>query len=308
MAESQKLQFPLERTDKYKAKIIFSVSVTNPPSVSNGDPRGRNLDGQVDITQLGIGGSQESGSAVSQNTNGNQSINVGKKVVLYMPPSLQINDGVDIGPVDLMAFGAGINKALGAVGGASTLAALFDAGKQEASDMLTAISGNASPDMARALIARYSTKFLSEGVAGAVTSALQTTPNPNTRAIFRSVNMREFSFIFKLQPTTQDESDAITNIIKFFRTELYPETIKEASTGLPVAYRFPNKFDIKLVYGSSENRLATKIKKSHLKSFSATYNPSSMSFLDGGKFSEVDISMTFMEEATLTKDDILGGY
>ena len=324
MAESQKLQFPLERSEKYKAKIIFSVVLTKPAG------GGGNRTSQTDITETfrpqfpgdvpmspgeWEGSLDQVSTALPPAGSQNQTINLGKRVVLYMPPSLQINDGVDIGSMDFGTFGNAVRAGLS--DGSGVVSAVSSAVTDGIGDAISLLSGNVNPDVVRTLVSRFS-GMGGETIAGAVRTALQTTPNPNTRAIFRSVNLREFGFTFKLQPTTKRESDEITNIIKFFRTELYPETIREAATGLPIAYRFPNKMDIKLAYGADEfdprgrgatKRLATKIKRCYLKNFSATYNSSGMSFMEGGEFAEVDLSMTFMEESTLDKNDIVNeGY
>lgn len=303
-------RFPLDNQKYYQAKITFNINITNPPGLSTegGDPRepGRTSSTDTEFSGAG-GGGGEAGDQVSQAVIGNQSINEGNSVTLYLPPSLQIQDGVQYENVDLQRLGAFVSQQV--AGGKGALEAIMAGMGDIVTNAQDVMQGNLNQDMARALIARFASK-LPDPVAAGVTSGLQTAPTPNTRAIFRSVNLREFTFIFKLQPRSLEESTAITNIIKFFRTELYPETIKEGATGIPVAYRFPNKFDIGITYGEGEGgkTLATKIKKCYLRNFSSNYNPNSMSMIKGGEFSETDISMTFIEETTLEKDDIIKGF
>ena len=45
--------------------------------------------------------------------------------------------------------------------------------------------------------------------------------------------------------------EEVKQIIKFFRTELYPENIKldvSAGNKISIGYRFPNKFKIEVLY------------------------------------------------------------
>ena len=59
------------------------------------------------------------------------------------------------------------------------------------------------------------------------------TTNPNTRSLFKSVSLREFTFQFKFIPLSEQEHDHVISIIKFFRTELYPEDITVDVGGVP---------------------------------------------------------------------------
>ena len=304
------LQFPLSDQSNYQGRIKFDVIKTIPPTISqralrriqegtrtsdnvlNGsasnpdlfDPRGADQRGQSNSF---IGRSRE--------------IPTGDRCSIYLPQSIQIQDGVQIENVDLGVFGASLEAGIKA--GTSPIEAAISAAGDTFSSMADFFRGNLSQDAARAAASRLA------GVAGdtnasAVRSALQTTPAPNTRAIFKSVNIREFSFTFNMLPKTRQEAQEIENIIKFFRTELYPETIDVGN--IPVAYKFPNKFAISIQYGGKE--VATKILNSYLRNFQSNYNPSAMSFYEGGYFQETQITMSFVEARTLDKKDIEGGY
>ena len=71
--------------------------------------------------------------------------------------------------------------------------------------------------------------------------------------------------------------------------------------GINAGYKFPNVFQIELKYDNKKERLATRILPSYIRSFSATYNALGMGFLEGGDFTEVDITMSFIESGTLHK-------
>ena len=58
----------------------------------------------------------------------------------------------------------------------------------------------------------------------------------------------------------------------------------------------------------NNQQVATKIKPVYLKDISTTYNPGNMGFHVDGKPSEVDITLAFVEERTLNKQDIQEGF
>ena len=57
------------------------------------------------------------------------------------------------------------------------------------------------------------------GIAGAIESTSKITTNPNVRALFKNVPLRNFSFTFQLVPTSQQEARMVEDIIKIFREE-----------------------------------------------------------------------------------------
>lgn len=222
----------------------------------------------------------------------------GQKCILYLPQSVQIADGATYDNINLGRIGEGIrrgvsegNDVIETVAGSS-----IDAFKSAISAMRVgaALSGPAG----QAAIAAASETVLGQTIGGAVRSGLQVTANPNTRAIFRSVPLREFTFSFKMIPTSSFESEMIKNIIKYFREQLYPEAIEITGTGgFAVGYFMPNVFNIEMAYRGRQ--VATKILPSYLRNFNAVYNSSAMGFHNDGNFSEVDITMSFVEQETL---------
>jgi hypothetical protein len=228
--------------------------------------------------------------------------------MLYMPPSIQIGDAVELENVDLGLAGQGLQNALNSgLGGAAALKEYVDNGVSSVTEIF---SGNLSGDVARLAASRASGLF-SDKVAGAVRSSLLTAPNPNTRVIFKSISLREFSFDFKMVPQSKKEADMIKNIIHFFRRNLYPKTINVGGSedGFPVGYRFPNKFGVTLSYGGKSMEdigygKSLNFQKMYLKGMNTNYNPTSMSFHKDGSFAEIDFSLRFTESRALTFEDI----
>jgi hypothetical protein len=163
--------------------------------------------------------------------------------------------------------------------------------------------GSSLNGVAARVAAARAASFIPSNVAqDVIRSAAQVTVNPNVRAMFRGVAIREFTFQFKFIPKSREESEQLKKIIRFFRYHAYPEGFDVK--GVPVAFIFPSMFKIKLNYNNSP--IGSRIKLSYLRTISTNYNPTSSSFHADGSPSEIDLSLTFLEHKTLTRQDIEG--
>ena len=282
----------------------------NKPEVENSASRGARQRGLVaeDVKQFEGGNPELDARIEAYNA---APIPIGPECRLYFPQAIQITDGVQVGPIDLGVAGAVTEAAVKAgATGIGELAQKALANSDIASIVDVFKSKNLQSTAGAFAAQRAARAFGAQGVAGAISRATNLQVNPNTRSLFRAVNLREFSFTFKLIATSPAEAEQIKAIIRFFRTELYPEEIvissKEASGS--VAYRMPNRFDIQFRYNDNQE-IATKIKPAYLRNFTATYNPTGMAMHRDGNFSEIDITMSFVEDTTLNRRDVAqGGY
>jgi len=230
---------------------------------------------------------------------------------LYMPGNLVFTDGVQYDDFSLGVIGATTEGMINA--GGSISSAIMGGAKAQ-TDMIGSIkdffNNNTSNDAARyAAIKIAKTATFIPGldkISGGIHSALQTATNPNKRLLFREVNLREFSFSFKLIPNSAAEAAEIKKIIKFFRTELYPEDNLTLSSGVVAGYKFPNKFRITFKHRDTE--VAYKILDSHLVTVSTSFNNTGAGFFEDGNFTETDVSLVFREATTLNKQKIGEGY
>lgn len=215
-----------------------------------------------------------------------------KQVELYLPQSIQFPDKVEYETAELGAVGSRI-----ADGGTNA-------------DIAIPSESLGSSDVQKQLLTNIISKFSDK--AGQIARArTKVAPNPNTRALFKQVGLRNFAFSFKLIPTSEKEAENIAEIIKLFRTELYPEDIPFRVPGtnevLSVGYKFPNRFKIEMTYNGGT--IGPKIDASYLDSFTTNYNSSGPAFFVGksGKphFSEIDINFTFTESKTLSRKSIV---
>lgn len=304
------LKFPLDVKDiPYEAKIKFTAREVESFDVNflfDG------IDGAAGLQGVAMGSAAAAVAAASAANKGIERVEINRgtgqvlkqgnkgSAILYLPQAIQITDQAAYSNTNLGIMGGATQAAMAQ--GAALLPTLMSETKDAAASIIDVIVNGRGDtrDLAKLAVNRASKMLPGQGMRGAVSSATRVSVNPNTRAIFDSIPLREFTFTFKMIPTSRDESIAIKKIIKFFRVNLYPEVITMGD--IPAGYKFPHVFTIDLKYKDKKDPLATKILPSYIKSFNATYNSSSMGFLEGGDFTEVDITMTFMESGTLHKE------
>lgn len=147
--------------------------------------------------------------------------------------------------------------------------------------------------------------ILAEGAANALKESTRVTLNPNLRTLFEGVNMRSFSFPFRMIAKSEKESQEIKKIIKFFRREVYPEANNVDGT-VPFAYTFPNIFEINILDGKQKNP-GFDIQRCYLQSVQTNFNQTSTGMYEGkdrNYFIEVDLTLNFIEFATLDKNKV----
>ena len=227
----------------------------------------------------------------------------GNMVKLYLPIALTQADGLSYAQPERGPYGAGATAAMSQGKGIlETLGAGFEKGMTNIADM---VAGNLQG--AAAGLALQRTAAAMNGTAGnAASLAFGVTVNPNARTVFKGVNIREFAFQFKFIPKSSLEAKEVEKIIKRFRSYAYPDTINIA--GVNAGYKYPHMFELDLFYENEagvKKRVGTKMKKCHLKAISTNYNSSSMAFHPDGYPVEIDLSLSFVEERTLNRSDIM---
>ena len=234
-----------------------------------------------------------------------------KQVVLYFPQSLAVNDGVQYNQAQLGMAGT---AAMGALANGSSLTGAVGAaaqgGMRSLTDLGSLLTGNM--DLAQAggalAVSRVASSMGSSGLAAAAQVGLQVKVNPNNRALFQGVNVRSFSFTYEFIPRSPEEANEIQQIVKFFRTELYPSTpLNLFESGIPLGYRFPHLFEIKLRYNNDVNVKLPQPLYCYLRDVQTNFNPSSMSWHADGSPTQIQMTLNFTEYRTLRKEDIEAG-
>lgn len=174
-----------------------------------------------------------------------------------------------------------------------TDAVLFASGATQVNDTNTAVIAK--------LLQR--TRLQDSQVGRSVRTKFGVTANPHLRSVFDQVNLRNFGFEFDLVPNNPQEAQMIKRIIRFFRENLYPETIG-VEDAPDIAYRFPTKFEI--AYHFQGKRIAHKIKPCYLTQVKTSFNNQGQGLYHDGEFISSRIELAFQEETTLSKKDVAG--
>ena len=148
---------------------------------------------------------------------------------------------------------------------------------------------------------------INTGLAGAARGATRIASAPNSRSLFKSVVMRNFSFDFQMVANSPEEQKQIKAIVQMFRQELYPEKIAIGSSGVPLGYKFPNLFEIEVKNKFGQNP-GFKIQRCYLENVTTTFNETSRGMYSDGQFIDVSVSVKFTEIVALDKQKVRLGY
>lgn len=241
-------------------------------------------------------------SGVQQRTTKTYDFN--NAITLYLPQAITIGDGVEYERFDFGILGS---MALGAIqNGQSMTKALANAIMEEGANAIDMIKGDFSGmnKQIASLAAVRALQRVPGQTAGAVgRAATGVTTNPNTKTLFKAVNLRTFTFTFKMVASSRSEAKEIDSIVKYFRKEMYPDLIQ--IDNLPLGYVFPKRFKVDLTYNGQ--KVPIKFLESNLLSMNTTYNPSSMGWHEDGMPSEIDMTLTFGEPRTVSRRDFEAG-
>ena len=314
----KELEYPLNNPDDYKGRIIFDVmkdaetdlgnvvgaltnavnKFINPADEPDGSAIEETTGANPEDKVKGVSAHKGAETTQQTITNSSPPTRLDRKVSLYLPVGLQYRDNVAYDNMDLGGMGAGVESGLQS--GSGAISALLDGGLKT---FQNALAGSANKNAAKVATVQLASALPDE-IAGAFRSAAGVTSNPNTRVLFKSVGLREFAFAFKFIATSPKEATEIKEIIKLFRTELYPENINLPIDGsnISIGYKFPNKFQIEVQYNGEE--VATKIKPCYLRDVGVTYNNTAMAMHSDGNFSEIEMTLSFQEARTLNRKDV----
>lgn len=314
LVQMNPMKFPLEEQDRFQGHMTFQAIKVIPPNLSFSEKlfkelgifkASRDSESKVDpAIQKAV--KKEKASQETKDKTKDVDIQPmkleildGHKVSMYLPTSFVVNDIINYDNAELGIAGAAGLQALQNTG--DILGAAGSAIKTGVAGMkdIFAAGSSLSGVAARVAIARGAA-FLPQTARDVLRSAAQVTVNPNVRAMFRGVALREFTFQFKLIPNSAQEAEEIKKIIKFFRYHAYPESVQAG--GISLAYIFPSMFKIRLKY--KNNQVGTRIKMCYLRNISTTYNPTSSSFHSDGSPTEIDLTLSFVENTTLVRQDI----
>ena len=202
-------------------------------------------------------------------------------ICLYQPVGIAVTDGANYQNFDLGNIKSGLDFAKNVASGKSN--------NTSGSDILAA-----------ALIAKNSLSGKESGfnIRSKAALAAGVATNPYTRTTFETVNIRTFSFSFKLVAESADDAETAKGIERSFRKFLYP---KRAGA---LALAYPPLFRIEFYSNGEINPYMPNIKPCYLTTLESTFNETANTFHRDGSPIEVNLSLSFQEERALLRDDL----
>lgn len=228
-------------------------------------------------------------------------------VQFYTPVNLTVSDGATYGSIDLGTMGGAAKNVYDKVLRSQQEGGFSDLGTA-ANTILSGISSAASAAWKNKgeLGQYYLLTVLPENISNQISYNAKQVVNPHTMTTFQSINIRSFSFSFKLIAESEREANDILKIDQFFRKNLYPTL-----SALGLFQNFPPIWKIEFYYGSrgneTENTFLPKIHDCFLTSYSSTYNQEYSAFHKKGAPFSVSAELQFTETKPYDRDTIIGG-
>ena len=318
-----RLRFPIDHSPFHRSKIRFEAIEVIPPKV--------HID-MKPILESGAGGISRAGANLAVratgrgeeitptdkilpeespvNFRGTKYQTMGEVCSIHMPISFAVNDNLEYSGARFTSSPAIAGAAAFEAGNPAAqaaLAAIADTGKS----MFDFFTGQTAIEGTGAQLAGLRAgEFIAgagfEGLRNTLSVVGRVALHPNLRNRFEGVSLRGFTFTFKFLPKSARESLEVKKIIQFFRFHAYPEQIPP-DTSFGVGYEYPNLFKIQLLSGAGGGNfeeVGTSIKYSYLRSISTNYNPQTPVLHDDGSPIEIDLTLSFIENKSLTRQDI----
>lgn len=250
---------------------------------------------------------------------------------IYLPTAFTTTDTLTYDSPSIGVTGGSIEGGLNNAEG--SVATIFGKGIE---NFMASFKTGGDTTLGKLGLARLSNKLGTANMGNGVTSALRVTVDPNIRTLFRGVGIRNFQFQFKFLAVSAEEAKKVEQIIYRFRYYAYPESILLTNqTNFTVGFKFPNPFQIYVKYRDAgtpkyeditdsdgsvvgkyvsdvefgkSTQIGPRLKTCYLTNVTTNYNPTTMAFHADGKPVEIDLSLSFTEQTTLNRKDIVDGF
>ena len=208
-----------------------------------------------------------------------------QSIALYMPAQLSVGHTAKYGEAEIGAMVAGLN-----------------AGIKGIKDDVTSVG-----DLAKSLGNETSKAFASVigGVATGAEEAFEiasgTLTNNRTEMKFEGIERRDFSFSFRMLPTSPEEAQTIEDIVTAFRFHSMPEVLGSLAGRTMIV---PSTFDIEYRPNIHLHKISTSV----LESVEVQYGGERTQFFKDDQPVETQLTLKFKELEIITKKRILEGY
>jgi hypothetical protein len=137
-------------------------------------------------------------------------------------------------------------------------------------------------------------------IAGVAQATAGLVKNPHTALLFNNVQLRTFTFQWKLSPRSEAQSKNLNRIINVLKRAMHP-----SFAGGGFALEYPNLFTVE--FNNDKEGIVT-VDYAFLQDFQINPTPSGQVYYRNGYPSIVEMSMTFKETRIKTTEDFDGGF
>jgi hypothetical protein len=204
------------------------------------------------------------------------SMNIGEQDLGFLGNATDIKDGADLGKLR-ESLKEKLNVS-GVSGDVAALAVGLLAAAPAVSDVLSGIKG----------LGGLNASGVAQATAGLV-------KNPHTALLFNNVQLRTFTFQWKLSPRSESQSKNLNSIINMLKRAMHP-----SFAGGGFALEYPNLFTVE--FNNDKEGIVT-VDYAFLQDFQINPTPSGQVYYKNGYPSIVEMSMTFKETRIKTTED-----
>lgn len=294
------LRYPLESYTESQEKFPGYIRFDAVRQYTSKKPASANTSLTANIEGVAGDVAQAAEANVREITKGDQVKVREGSVVLYMPPGFEIQDGVEYDNVNLGMLGQMARNAMqrgNEVGVGNAIKEGAANALNKAGQTIDQVRNASGGELIRNILTTTgATMTPLQSVSEGIRAGAQLRSNPNTQSPFKGVAMRSFGFNFSMMPTSAKEAEQIAEIVKFFRTAMYPLKAQE------YFYKFPVKFEITMYYKGQV--LKPRILPSFLTSATTSFNGETGTFHNDGSYTQTNLALSFQEERTLSAIDI----
>jgi hypothetical protein len=195
-----------------------------------------------------------------------------------------------------------LKERLGTSGRAGTAAAAIGLaivaagpGIADLAGLLTALKGNTQA----ALASQLGQAALTQAGKNALAN-LGIVKNPHTALLFNGVDLRTFTFSWRLSPRSQEQSKNLDRIINTIKRAMHPNLTLNG-----FALDYPNLFTVEF---ENDKEGIVELGYSFCSDFRINPTPSGQVFYKNGYPSIVEMSMTLKEFQIKTSENFVGGF
>ena len=233
-----------------------------------------------------------------------QTTRITDAISIYLPPNVKDTTMMDYTPSETAMLGF-----LAASGGAALeairkndMGKLVEIGLDTLGDTLWEVLRNLGMSIGETLAG-------AEGGYELLNKVYGRTTNPYMEVLFKSPQLRTFTYNFTFAPRNEDERDDVQKIIHMFRFHMAPEL----RSGHNMFMTLPSEFDIYYMYQAedgkcSENDFYNKISTCVLTSCDVDYTPGGVNSHADGSPVKITMSLTFQEMDMITKQRVSEGF